>query len=155
MQLILWRHAEAEDHAPSDMLRPLTPRGRKQAAKVAGWLHAQLGSELPQWRVIASPALRAQQTATALQLPVETIDAIAPDRGARAVLEAAGWPRAKHNVIVVGHQPTLGMVAARLINGVDGYVSVKKDTTWWFESRDRDGGMQIVLRAMVSPDTIR
>ncbi len=155
MHLILWRHAEAEDYAPTDLLRPLTLRGRKQAAKVAGWLHAQLGSELLQWHVIASPALRAQQTATALQLPFETIDAIAPDVAPAAVLTSAGWPDSIHNMIVVGHQPTLGMVAARLINGTDGYVSVRKGAMWWFESRDRAGGTQTVLRAMVTPDTIR
>lgn len=155
MHLILWRHAEAEDHAPSDLLRPLTLRGRKQAAKVAGWLHGQLGSELAQWRVIASPALRAQQTATALQLPVETVDAIAPDAAPDAVIAAAGWPDTMRNVIVVGHQPTLGMVAARLINGADGYVSVRKGAMWWFESRDRAGGTHTVLRAMVTPDTLR
>jgi phosphohistidine phosphatase len=154
MQLILWRHAEAEDNAPSDLLRPLTLRGRKQAAKVAGWLHEQLGSDLPQWRVIASPALRAQQTATALQLPVQTVETIAPDCGAHAVLAAAGWPHAAQNVIVVGHQPTLGMVAARLINGADGYISIRKGAMWWFESRDRQGGIQTVLRAMVTPDTV-
>jgi phosphohistidine phosphatase len=155
MHLILWRHAEAEDNAPTDLLRPLTLRGRKQAAKVAGWLHGQLGSELAQWRVMASPALRAQQTATALQLPVETIDSIAPDCAAQCVIDAAGWPDGARNVIVIGHQPTLGMVAARLINGTDGYVSVRKGAMWWFESRDRAGAAQTTLRAMVTPDTIR
>ena len=59
---------------------------------------------------------------------------------------------------MVGHQPTLGMVAAYLINGVDGYVAVKKGAMWWFEMREREGRRegkrQAVLKAMASPDTI-
>ena len=154
MQLILWRHAEAEEDAPSDMARGLTGKGLRQAGKMATWAKAQLGSGIKNWRVIASPAIRAQQTAGALALPFETIDAIAPEASAEAVLRAANWPRGTHNVIVVGHQPTLGMVAAYLINGVDGYVPVKKGAMWWFELRERDGTPRAILKAMASPDTI-
>ncbi len=154
MQLILWRHAEAEDFASSDMSRQLTNKGHKQARKMAAWLHARLGDEIHHWRVIASPAARAQQTAEALELPFETVDGISPDVSAESVLRAAHWPQGKRNVIAVGHQPTLGMVAAVLINGVDGYVPVKKGAMWWFEQRDRDGKPQAILKAMASPDTI-
>ena len=154
MQLILWRHAEAEDDAPSDQARRLTNKGHKQAAKMATWVKAQVGSGIKHWRVIASPAVRAQQTAEALHLPFETIDAIAPDASADVVLRAAHWPQGKANVIVVGHQPTLGMVAAYLINGVDGYVQVKKGAMWWFERRENEGKSQAVLKGMASPDTV-
>ena len=157
MDIILWRHAEAEDSASSDHARRLTVRGEAQAAKMARWLHAQFG-DLParrsHWRVIASPAVRAQQTAAALGMPVETIASIAPDAPADAILRAADWPRSKKNVIVVGHQPTLGMVAGRLINGVDGYVSVKKAAVWWFRISERDGEPKTVLVAMATPDTV-
>ena len=152
MQIILWRHAEAEDDAPSDLVRKLTPRGQKQAAKVAFWLKSQLGGDLRHWRVIASPAVRAQQTAAALGMPLETVESIAPDAPTDAVFQAAAWPDGKTGVIVVGHQPTLGMVAARLINGVDGYVAIKKGAMWWFETRHRYGREQVVLKAMISPD---
>ena len=154
MQLILWRHAEAEDDAPSDKARRLTGKGHKQSAKMAAWLKAQAGGGMKRWRVIASPAVRAQQTAEALQVPFETVDAIAPDASADAVLRAAGWPQGEENVIVVGHQPTLGMVAAYLINGVAGYVPVKKGAMWWFESREHGDKPQAMLKAMASPDTI-
>lgn len=154
MQLILWRHAEAEDDAPSDAARRLTGKGHKQAAKMAMWLKTQAGGGLRHWRVIASPAVRAQQTAEALGLPIETVDDIAPDASADSVLRAVHWAHGKDNVIVVGHQPTLGMVAAFLINGVEGYVPVKKGAIWWFEKRDQDGKPQAVLKAMASPDTI-
>lgn len=154
MQLILWRHAEAEDDAPSDMARRLTAKGRKQAEKMAAWLKAQESGDLKSWRVIASPAVRTQQTAEYLGLAFETVNTIAPEATAEAVLQSANWPDGKQNVIVVGHQPTLGMVAAYLINEVEGYVSVKKGAMWWFESRERDSRQETVLKAMTSPDMI-
>lgn len=157
MDIILWRHAEAEDTASSDLARRLTPRGERQALLMATWLESQLGDmaqRTDRWRVIASPAIRAQQTAAALGMPVETITSIAPDAPAEAILRAADWPNNKENVIVVGHQPTLGMVAARLINGTEGYVSVKKGAVWWFRHRERAGGPQAILVAMVTPDTL-
>lgn len=157
MDLILWRHAEAEDIASSDLARRLTPRGERQAARMANWLASQLGNLAKrsiQWRVIASPAGRAQQTAAALGMPVETITSIAPDAPVEAILRAANWPTNNQNVIVVGHQPTLGMVAGRLINGVEGYVSVKKGAVWWFRFSERDGESKTALVAMASPDTV-
>ena len=157
MDLILWRHAEAEDSASSDLARRLTPRGERQAARMANWLESQLGNlskRSIQWRVIASPALRAQQTAAALGMPVVTIGSIAPDAPVVAILRAANWPTNNQNVIVVGHQPTLGMVAGRLINGVEGYVSVKKGAVWWFRFSERDGESKTALVAMASPDTV-
>jgi phosphohistidine phosphatase len=154
MQLIVWRHAEAEDEAATDMLRNLTAKGQREAAKMAAWLNAQIGVDWDRWEVIASPANRAQQTAAALERPFKTLASIAPDAPASAVLAAAGWPSAPKHVIIVGHQPTLGMVAAWLMNGGAGYVSVKKGAMWWFEVRQRDGQPQTVLKAMVTPDTV-
>ena len=157
MDLILWRHAEAEEIASSDLTRRLTPRGELQARRMAGWLESQLGGLVEhsaQWRVIASPAVRAQQTAAALGLRVETINSIAPDASVGALLRAADWPTNKQNVILVGHQPTLGMVAGRLLNGVDSYVSVKKGALWWFRQRERNGQPKTVLVAMATPDTV-
>ncbi len=154
MQLILWRHAEAEDLAKSDLARPLTPKGRRQADAVAKWLRASLGADLAQWRVLVSPAIRTQHTAQALGCPFETVNEIAPDAPASAVLDAAGWPGATRPTIIVGHQPTLGMVAARLMHGEDGYVSVKKGAIWWFETRVREGVGQTILKTMLTPESI-
>ena len=157
MDLILWRHAEAEDFASSDLARRLTPRGQAQAQRMAVWLKSRLGNLAERnehWRVIASPASRAQQTAAALCMPIETIASIAPDATADAILRAANWPHHRKNIIVVGHQPTLGMVAGRLINGGEGYVPVKKGAVWWFRHRERDGDATAVLVAMTSPDTL-
>lgn len=157
MDLILWRHAEAEDSANSDLARRLTPRGERQAARMASWLDSQMGDFAKrggQWRLIASPAARAQQTAVALGMPIETMGSIAPDATSEAIIRAANWPTNNQNVIVVGHQPTLGMVAGRLISGVEGYVSVKKGAVWWFRFSERHGESKTVLVAMVSPEML-
>lgn len=156
MELILWRHAEAEDFAASDLARRLTPRGERQAARMARWLERTLGSALrtEKWQIMASPAVRAQQTAAALRMPVETVNSIAPDVPADAVLRAARWPNNASNIILVGHQPTLGMVAGRLINGVEAYVPVKKGAIWWFRFAEKDGEAKTTLVTMVTPDTV-
>ena len=65
MDIILWRHAEAEDGV-QDAKRKLTARGEKQAKKVARWLRKRLPGDA---RILSSPAVRAVQTAQALDLP--------------------------------------------------------------------------------------
>jgi len=54
MNLILWRHAEAEDQAASDLVRQLTPRGRKQAQAMAKWLRSRIDEDAV---FLASPSL--------------------------------------------------------------------------------------------------
>lgn len=147
MDLILWRHAEAEDGIP-DLGRALTGKGRKQAARVAAWLNQHLPEDT---RILASPALRTVQTAQALGRPFDEVAAIAPGADVEDVLRAAGWPAAKRSVLVVGHQPVLGQVAARLLFGEALDVSVRKAGIWWFQLRDR-AGAEVVLRAVVDPD---
>lgn len=152
MELILWRHAEAELGEP-DHGRKLTARGEKQARRMAEWLHARLPDSA---RILASPAARAQQTAQALvelsKRKLVTLDALSPDAQSGAVLVAAGWPVAKVPVVVVGHQPTLGWVASRLLAGQEQPWSVKKGGVWWLSARERDGARQVVLRAVCNPD---
>ncbi|MGZ5037114.1 MAG: SixA phosphatase family protein [Usitatibacter sp.] len=150
MELILWRHAEAEDAgAKGDLARELTKHGRKQARQMAEWLKPRLEGE---WRVVASPAARTLQTVDALGLDFEVSDAIAPGTSPRALLHEAGWPTAARNVIVVGHQPTLGEVAAELLHSGDGDVAMRKGAVWWFSTRERGGALETVLKAVVDPD---
>jgi len=154
MELILWRHAEAEVGEP-DLGRKLTAKGEKQARRMAEWLHAQLPDSA---RVLVSPAARAQQTAKALaemsQRKCRTVDQLAPGAGADDVLAAAGWPNGKSTVVVVGHQPALGWVASRLLAGREQDWSIRKGGVWWISSRERGGENQAVLRAVVSPDLL-
>ncbi len=159
MQLILWRHAEAEDDAVSDLARALTPKGLRQATQMAAWFMTQAGPNLARWKLMVSPAVRAQQTAAALSIvsgiKPETVDSIAPEATSDAVLQAAGWPDSADNVLVVSHQPTLGLVIAQLLGSADEYVSVKKGAMWWFETQTRDNAYQTALRVMTTPGSLR
>jgi phosphohistidine phosphatase len=146
MDLILWRHAEAEDSTP-DHSRELTAKGIKQAGKAAAFLRAHLPDNL---HILVSPTTRTQQTVRALTDHFTLAPAIAPGASAQAVLQVADWPDAGDTVLVVGHQPTLGEVAAQLL-GCDGSIlSIKKGALWWFSRRD--GSAQVTLRLVITPD---
>lgn len=148
MDLVLWRHADAVDGAP-DMARKLTLKGARQAKETAAWLRARLPKDA---RVLVSPAERALQTVQALTDDYEVVKEIAPGAPATVVLAAAGWPDSKSTVLVVGHQPALGMVAAMLIAGEPMPWSVRKSGVWWLSHRTRGEAPQVVLRAVMSPD---
>lgn len=154
MELILWRHAEAEDRAKdsdADAARELTKRGRRQAERMAAWLDARLEGS---WRIVVSPAKRTLQTVEALDRDFEANEAVGLSATAKSVLHAAGWPQGKENVLVVGHQPTLGHVAARLLEGHEADVSIRKGAVWWFVTRERDGQRETVLKAVIDPETL-
>ena len=150
MDLILWRHAEAED-GPPDLERRLTPRGHKHAARVAEWLLQRLPAK---FGVLASPARRAQETAQALRVAFRTVDALAPGASVAAILKAADWPDRKSAVVIVGHQPDLGRVALHLVSGAAGDGTIKKGGLWWLTNRVRNDETQVVVRAVVAPDLL-
>ena len=100
---------------------------------------------------IVSPADRAQQTALGLKRKFKTVDDLAPGGGVAAILAAAGWPDARDPVLVVGHQPTLGMIAAFLLSGEEAAWAVRKGAIWWLSNRQRDGGTAVVLRVGAQP----
>ena len=142
MNLVLWRHAEAEDGA-DDLARALTPKGERQARAMAKWLHRHLPKGT---RVLVSPALRTRQTAQALGWPRQDAAALAPGASADQLLAAAGWPQAQGCVLVVGHQPTLGEAAGQLLGTAQG-LNLRKGGILWFEQRLRDGAVRTDLRA--------
>ena len=150
MELILWRHAEAEDRHP-DMARALTAAGHAQAEKMAAWLKPQLAAGT---RILVSPAIRAQQTAAALGLDFSTLEALAPGASAQTLLQAADWPQAPGTTLVISHQPALGMAAALAMTGYASYWSVKKAAVWWLVSQMREGERQVVLRTVMSPEQL-
>ena len=168
MDLILWRHADAGEplaDAQEDLQRRLSPKGEKQAARMADWLNRFLPDST---RILVSPALRCQQTAQALGRKFQTREALAPGGTTTELLTLARWPERREPVLVVGHQPTLGMTAALLMAGAQGTAeaagapaqhatpawSVRKGAVWWLQSRARDGAEQVVLRAVVNPDLL-
>jgi len=145
MDLILWRHADAEDGAPY-LARRLTPRGREQAGRVAAWIreHVPAGFE-----IVASPAVRAHQTAEALNLPFDTSPLLAPGAPVPALLTVAGWPDRQAALVLVGHQPDLGRAAAFLVSARDGEWQIDKGALWWIA-----GGSHPFVRAVISPDLL-
>lgn len=154
MDLILWRHAEAlETHGvdEDDLARALTPKGERQAQRMAAWLNKQMPAST---RLLVSPARRAQQTAAALDRKIKTVTALAPDGTVEGLLHAARWPDSREPVLVVGHQPTLGLAAAYLLSGQPQAWAVRKGAAWWLRAREREGQLQVVLHAVVSPELV-
>lgn len=150
MELLLWRHAEAEEGYP-DLDRKLTARGERQAAQMAAWINAHAPKNLT---ILASPAVRCQQTAQALGLSFETDKRLGTDGGAADLLAAVGWKAGKgaRSVLVVGHQPTLGETAALLLAGEEQDWAIKKGAVWWISGGGRR--QRTMLRAAISPDIV-
>ncbi|HVZ43099.1 MAG TPA: histidine phosphatase family protein [Ramlibacter sp.] len=153
MDLILWRHAEAEDEREGldDAQRALTPRGEKQAARVGAWLDRHLPEGT---RVLSSPARRCEQTALALGRKYKTRAELAPGATVASILQAVQWPASRHAVLVVGHQPVLGEVIAQLVGLQDSGCPVRKGAVWWLRTRERDGDEQTVVWAVHSPESV-
>jgi phosphohistidine phosphatase len=153
MDLIIWRHAEAQEDSPAgdDLMRALTPRGEKQAARVAAWLDRQLPEGV---RILSSPAVRCEQTVLALGRKFKVCPEIAPGASVEAMLKTAGWPDNKHPVLLVGHQPSIGQTLAQLLQVSQDHLSVRKGGVWWLRHRERDGQGQTVLLAVQSAETV-
>jgi phosphohistidine phosphatase len=154
MDLLLWRHAEAWDASedqPEDMLRPLSPRGIKQAQRMAKWLDQHLPEGV---RILSSPALRCESTVAALRRKYKLCPELSPVGDAQALLALAQWPDARTPVLIVGHQPTLGQVAAKLLGMPTQGLSVRKGSVWWLRHRMRLDAQSTVLHCVQSPDML-
>ena len=143
MELILWRHADAEDGA-DDMARRLTPKGEQQAAAMAKWLRPHLPL---QYTLLASPAVRAQQTAAALGANIVTDKTLAPGASPAAIVKAAH--KHKGTVLIVGHQPDLGRAAAQLVANAQSEWHIEKGAIWWLA-----GEAPARIKAVVSPELL-
>jgi phosphohistidine phosphatase len=114
MRLVLIRHAKAAAGTP-DELRALTPEGHEQARRLGERLRAD-GIEPD--AVLSSPLLRARETATDLGFGLpEPRDELAPgatEEDVRTVIAGRG-----ETVVVVGHQPDCGRIAAALTGGAE------------------------------------
>ena len=153
MDLILWRHAEAFEmrEVDDDLQRALTPKGERQAQRMAEWLGQRLAHST---RILVSPALRCQQTAKALDRKFKTLNELAPDGNGEALLKAARWPDASEPVLIVGHQPTLGLVASYLLSEAPQPWTLKKGAVWWIRGRNREAMAQVILQAVQNPDCL-
>jgi phosphohistidine phosphatase len=162
MDLILWRHADAEDGpdfgppsagsssvVDADLHRCLSARGHKQASRMAKWVDRTLTNSA---KILVSPAMRCEQTVVPLGRKYKTCAELAPWSSVDDLLGLVQWPLAKLPVLVVGHQPTLGHVVTRLL-GVNGdELSFRKGAIWWLRSRERDGKIQTVVVTVQSPE---
>jgi len=150
MELILWRHAHAEDFTASmqsDNDRKLTSKGRKQAAKMALWLDSVLPSDCT---ILVSPSQRTIQTAQASGRPFNIVNDIGTGSSADQILAACNWPHARVAVLVIGHQPLLGQVVSKLIPEIQD-VNIRKGNVWWISYKAGEG---VFLKAVMTPDLV-
>ncbi len=115
------------------------------------WLNQHLPDSA---RILVSPTLRTMQTAQGLDRRRRLMEALGPDQTVEALLHAARWPDAKEPVVVVGHQPTLGLTAAYLLAGVMQPWAVRKGALWWIKRRERDGRVEILLHASLTSEHV-
>ena len=154
MDILLWRHAEAVDlheEQPDDMLRPLSPRGIKQAQRMAKWLDQHLPERT---RILCSPAIRCVSTVQSLQRKYKTCPELAPDGNAQTALALAQWLHARTPVLIVGHQPMLGQMVAQLLGLADHGLSVRKGSVWWLRNRIRLETQHNIVHCVQSPDML-
>jgi phosphohistidine phosphatase len=153
MDVMLWRHADAEDLADglNDWDRPLTHKGEKQAARMAAWLNRYVPDGV---RIYSSPALRAQQTARALARPYKVRDELHPLGDSTDVLQLLQWPDRKGVVLIVGHQPVLGEVLARMLDVPQGELHVRKGAVWWVRYKVTPVSHRAQVVCVQSPDHI-
>ena len=116
-RLILMRHAKSSwsDPGQRDLDRPLNKRGRRSAGLIGGWLKAE--GHVPD-QALVSTARRAQETwagvvAVAGAAPTNYLPEIyhAAPETLLGVLRAATGAR----VLMLGHQPGIGVFAGRLL----------------------------------------
>jgi len=153
--LILWRHAEAEDHSKSgaDFDRALTKTGHKDAAKMAKWLNQHLPANT---EVFCSPAIRCQQTAAALQalssINVEVVDFLSVDSTPEMIASKVSNNDSSQTILIIGHQPNLGLLITKLLGMNESACAVKKGAVWWLRQRVNEGVMQTYLYAVKHPN---
>ena len=150
MELILWRHADAEPGV-RDSERRLTAKGLKQAARMAKWLRARIPKDAI---ILVSPAKRAQQTARELDMKFKTVNEFGTSAAPEDILVVTDWPAGDRTVVVVGHQPTLGETAAWLMTGNKEQWAVKTGAIVWIARRADVAGARTHMRALISPDLV-
>ena len=142
MDLLLWRHAHARDALPgeSDMDRPLTDKGIRQAEKMAGWLKRHMPANT---LILCSPAVRTVQTVQALTQAFTLCHEIRPDSSSEALLAASQWPHASTPVLVVSHQPFLSQAVSQVFDFPSTLtLPFRKGSLWWLRIRSVNGAIK-------------
>ena len=118
---------------------------------MAAWLDQRQGESA---RILVSPALRCEQTALNLGRKFKPCEQLGPDRSAQDLLELVQWPQGRGPVLVVGHQPALGLAAAHLLGLPPDGAPIRKGTVWWLRHRVRDGQAHTLLMTVMAPEFI-
>lgn len=150
MDLILWRHAEAEP-GKDDLARALTGKGKQQAERAAAELAARLPEHYELW---VSQAVRSRQTAEFLKIPDRELAEINPDADPKTIPKLFENVNGDATIVLVGHQPWIGDLCAFLLNQCwpnEVYWSVKKGAFWWFRCRRTDNIYRSKLKLMLIP----
>jgi phosphohistidine phosphatase len=160
-ELYLVRHAIAAERGPKypdDRLRPLTPAGTKRFRDSVPGLH-ELDVVID--FVLTSPLVRARETAQLLAAglkpkpAITEIDALAPGGRHQAIIEAIKThSKRNRRLALVGHEPDLGELAARLL-GARGMVAFKKGGICLIEVDGATPGGPGTLRWMLTPKALR
>jgi phosphohistidine phosphatase len=120
-ELYLVRHAIAAERGedwPDDDKRPLTARG---VARFKDSVEGLLRLDVAVDEIFTSPLVRAKQTADILAatLPgkpsVKVLDALAPGHAPSTVMAQLARTAKRRRIALVGHEPSLGELAAHLI----------------------------------------
>ena len=153
MNLILWRHAQAEEKAESDLARLLTAKGHHQAEQAAGWLTEHLSEEHSVW---VSEAARSQQTAAHFSRDYTIMSALNPESSAEMPLQLIAEANEDSTIIIVGHQPWIGDLCAYLLNQHwnSETWAIKKGSFWWFKIEQNKHSFQATLKASLPPSLI-
>lgn len=149
MDLILWRHAQAEDGEP-DAERALTAKGRRHAVRVGRWLDAALPEHC---RVLVSPAVRCLQTADGLGRRYTVHADLDTGTTLERMLAACGWPEHGFPAVLVGHQPQLGQLAALIMAGAAQPWKIPKAGVFWTRGGDAEGSGPWI-RLAIGPELI-
>lgn len=161
LEIYLVRHAIAAERGPKypdDRLRPLTPAGTKRFAEsVPGLVEMGVVVDV----VLTSPLVRARETAMVLAAglkpkpPIVEVEALAPGGRPQAVIEAIKThARRSRRMALVGHEPDLGELAARLL-GARGGVEFKKGAVCLIDVDGATPGGPGTLRWMLTPKALR
>ncbi|MEP6782459.1 MAG: phosphohistidine phosphatase SixA [Acidobacteriota bacterium] len=161
IELYLVRHAIAAERGPKypdDRLRPLTPDGTKKFKDSVPGL-VELGVVID--FVLTSPLVRARETAQLLAAglkpkpAITEIEALSPGGRHQAIVEAIKThSKRNRRLALVGHEPDLGELAARLI-GARGMIEFKKGGIGLIEVAGATPGGPGTLRWMLTPKALR
>ena len=125
MNVYILRHGIAVERGTAgpdkDADRSLTPKGERRLWRITGAMEAL---NLSFDRILSSPYLRARQTAEIVaeafraRKKLELLDSLTPDGDAKMLIAyLKSLQRVPQSILLVGHEPYLSELIARLVSG--------------------------------------